>query len=79
MLKSMSKKSSRIKIKVKPHSGEQNIEEKDGVYFVKLKSSATDGKANIELIKFLKKYFKADEVVIKSGFTSREKVVEMKG
>jgi uncharacterized protein (TIGR00251 family) len=75
----MSKINSRIiRAKVKPHSGKQNIEEKGGVYFVKLKSPATDNKANIELIKCLKKYFKADEVVIKSGFTSREKIVEVK-
>ncbi|MCG2700504.1 DUF167 domain-containing protein, partial [Candidatus Parcubacteria bacterium] len=45
-------------------------------YLVKLKSSPVDGKANLELIKILSKYFKK-EARIKSGFTSRKKIVEM--
>ena len=41
----------KIKIKVKPNSSKQEIEEKDGIYLVKLKSSPVDNKANLELIK----------------------------
>ncbi len=66
----------KIKIKVKPNSGKQEIIKKDNLYLVKLKSVAKENKANLELIKVLKKYFKQD-VEIKSGFTSRNKIVEI--
>ena len=76
----------KIKIKVKPNSGEQSVEKIspelfseegfEGLYFVKLKSSAEEGKANLELVKILTKYFKK-EIKIKSGFTSRNKIVEV--
>ncbi|MBU4069610.1 MAG: DUF167 domain-containing protein [Nanoarchaeota archaeon] len=66
----------KINIKVKPNSATQEIEKKGDYYLVKLKSSPVDGKANLELIKILSKYFKK-EARIKSGFTSRKKIVEM--
>ncbi len=66
----------KIKIKVKPNSKEQSIEKKEDFYIVRLKSSPENNKANLELIKFLKKHFKKD-VKIKSGFTSRKKIVEL--
>lgn len=66
----------KIKLKVKPNSGEQNIEEKDGIYFVKLKSISENNKANLELVKLLRKYFKKN-VKIKSGFNSKNKIVEV--
>ncbi len=66
----------KIKIKVKPNSGEQNVEEKEDFYIVKLKSAPENNKANLELVKLLKKYFKK-QVNIKSGFSSRNKVVEI--
>jgi len=65
-----------IKVKVKPNSGKQEIEEKIDFYLVKVKSSPENNKANIELIKILKKYFKK-EIKIKSGFTSRNKIIEV--
>jgi len=43
---------------------------------VKLKSVPENNKANVELLKVLKKYF-GFPVKIKSGFTSRNKVVEV--
>ncbi|MAG10877.1 hypothetical protein CMI44_01010 [Candidatus Pacearchaeota archaeon] len=74
----------KIKVRVKPNSEEQSVEkisselfsEKgfDGLYFVRLKSSVEEGKANLELIKVLVRYF-GREVKIKSGFTSRTKIV----
>jgi uncharacterized protein (TIGR00251 family) len=66
-----------IKIKVKPSSGRQEIEKisKDE-YKVWLKSPPEDGKANGELLKLLKKEF-GFSVKIKSGKTSRNKVVEV--
>jgi len=66
----------RVKVKVKLSSGEQSVEKKDGFYLVKLKFAPENNKVNVELVKVLKKYFKKD-VVIKSGFTSRNKVVEV--
>lgn len=66
----------KIRVKVKPNSGKQEIEEKDGVYFIKLKSSPVNNKANVELIKLLSKHFKKN-VSIRSGFTSRNKIVEV--
>jgi len=46
-----------IKVKVKPHSGKQDVVKKGDDYMVYLKSQPEDGKANIELIKLLKKHF----------------------
>ena len=76
----------RIKIKVRPNSNEQGVEKIpdeifseegfEGFYFAKLKSSSEGGKANLELVKLLSKYF-GKEVKIKSGFTSRMKIIEV--
>jgi len=65
-----------IKIKVKPNSSEQGIEKIDEVYVVKLKSPPEEGKANLELVKLLSKYF-GSEVKIKSGFSARRKIVQV--
>jgi uncharacterized protein (TIGR00251 family) len=66
----------KINVKVKPSSGEQSIEDKEGFYLVKLKSRAEDNKANMELLKLLQKHFKKD-VRIVSGKTSKNKIVEI--
>jgi len=65
-----------IKVKVKPHSGEQSIEHEGDYYLIKLKSQPEDNKANVELVKLLQRYFKR-EVRLKSGFTSRNKILEV--
>lgn len=65
-----------IKVKVKPNSGMQDIEQKDDYYFVKLKSSPDENKANVELCKLLQRYFKR-EVRIKSGFKAKNKILEV--
>ena len=75
-----------IKVKVNPSSNEQSVEKispelfkeegYEGLYYIKLKSSPQGGKANLELLKILKRYFKK-EVKIKSGYTSRLKIVEI--
>ena len=67
-----------IHIKVKSSSGKQEVIEKDGNYLVNLKSPPENNRANIELIKLLKKYFNVEEIKIKSGFSSRNKIVEIK-
>ena len=64
-----------ISVKVKPGSSKQGIHKiSEKEYVVNLKKSAEEGKANLELLKILKKYF-SKEVRIKSGLTSRNKLV----
>ena len=68
----------KLKIKVKPNSSQQKIEKiSDKEYKVYLKSVPEKGKANQELLKLLKKYFKKQTKIIK-GKTSKNKVVELK-
>ena len=54
----------KIKIKVKTNSREPKIEKKENFYLVSLKSVPENNKANLELVKLLKKYFNK-EIVIK--------------
>ena len=69
-----------IKVKVRPNSGEQTIEEKEGIYYVSVKESPEQNKANIELINSLAKHFNksAAEIKILRGKTSRNKIVEVR-
>ena len=67
-------------VKVKPNAQKQKIEEAaDGSLIVHLKSPPVEGKANEELIKLLAKKFEVqrDQVVIKSGIASRNKLVDI--
>jgi uncharacterized protein (TIGR00251 family) len=67
-----------LKIKVKPNSNKQEIEKIDEEnYKISLKSKPEDNKANIELIKLLKKHFEKDIKIIK-GLRNRNKIVEVK-
>lgn len=67
----------KIKVKLHPNSSQEKIEKiNDDEYEMWIKEKPVDGKANIELIKTLKKHFKRD-VVIVSGFNSRKKIVEI--
>ena len=65
-----------INIKVKIKSSEQRIEKSGDGLIVYLKSEPENNKANIELIKLLRKYFGQDVNIIK-GKTSRNKVVKV--
>ena len=67
-------------VKVKPNSKNQSIEEaKDGSLTLHLKSPPVDGKANEELIQILSKKFNVSKskILIKSGLSSRNKLVEI--
>ncbi|HEY9873033.1 MAG TPA: DUF167 domain-containing protein [Candidatus Obscuribacterales bacterium] len=67
-------------LKVKPNSKQQNIHEAaDGSLTVHLKSPPVDGKANEELISLLAKKFDVpkSQVTIKSGLSSKNKLVEI--
>jgi uncharacterized protein (TIGR00251 family) len=66
-----------INIKVKPNSKEQKIEEDESGLIVKVKSPATNNKANTEMIKLLKKHFNAKNIRIKNGFKSHKKKIEI--
>ncbi|MBU7584202.1 MAG: DUF167 domain-containing protein [Nostoc sp. TH1S01] len=68
------------KVKVKPNSKQQKVEEQaDGSLTVYLKSPPVDGKANEELIKVLADKFDVPKsyVSIKSGLSSRQKLIEI--
>lgn len=68
------------RIKVKPNSKQQQItEEADGSLTIRLKSPPVDGKANAELIKLLADKFEVPKsaIMIKSGVSSRNKLVEV--
>lgn len=67
-------------VRVKPNSKQQLIQEAaDGSLTVYLKSPPIDGKANEELIKLLAEKFKISksQITIKSGLSSRNKLVEI--
>jgi hypothetical protein len=69
-----------IKVKAKPNSSEQIVEEKEGVLHISLKESPEHNKANIKLISLLAKYFNTSvaNVRILRGKTSRNKILEIK-
>ena len=67
----------RISVKVRPKSKETKITGKDGdVLLIDIAAPADKNKANIELLKFLKRHFKKTAMLV-SGATSRAKVVEL--
>jgi len=66
-----------IKIKIHPNSSQEKVSVIDkNEYEIWIKEKPVEGKANIYLEKFLKRYFKK-QVRIISGFNSRKKVVEV--
>ena len=65
-----------IKVLVKPGKRKESVEVINGVYVVELTKKPVQGKANKDLMKVLKDYFKKD-VRIVSGLTSRKKLVEV--
>ena len=68
----------KISVRVKPGVKENKIEKfSDDRYLVYLKERAEDNKANLALIKLLSKYFGTPKIKIKSGLSSRDKVVEI--
>jgi uncharacterized protein (TIGR00251 family) len=69
-----------IKVKVVPKSSKVSVEEKDGVFHVKLTAPPEKGKANKQLVEVLAKHFgvKKSSVKILKGGTSHNKVVEIR-
>jgi len=68
----------KLKIKAHTNSSKQEIRKvNDNEYEIWIKEKAEDNKANMTIAKLLKKYFKKDVKII-SGFSSRNKVIEIK-
>ncbi len=63
-----------IKLLVMPNSRSRCVELSNEGIVIRLKSPPVKGKANDELVKFLKKLLKKPPLIV-SGFTSREKVI----
>ena len=66
----------KIKVVVKINYRENNIEKIDDYYKVYLKARPVEGEANLELVKFLTKYFKKRARII-SGLRSKEKLISL--
>lgn len=67
----------KIKVVVKTNSKENKIEKIDDYFKVYLKARPVEGEANLELVKFLSKYFKKRARII-SGLRSKEKLINLK-
>jgi uncharacterized protein (TIGR00251 family) len=66
-----------IEVKAKPGSKKEELEKvSDSRYIVGLKENAEDNKANLELLKLLKKHF-GKEVKIIKGLKSKNKIVRV--
>lgn len=67
-----------LKILVKPNSKKNEIifDKEKNLYKINIKAKPEHNKANIELIKFLKKYFKKEVEIIR-GLKSRNKVIRL--
>lgn len=66
-----------LRVKVHTNSSQEKVEKiSEDSYEVWIKEKAIDNKANNYLEKFLKKYF-GKSVRIKSGFTSKNKIIEI--
>ena len=66
----------KVEVKVIPNSGRFLIKRKDGEVRILLKSKAEANKANVELLKELRKRLKK-EVRLISGSRSRKKILEI--
>ncbi|MGB3534263.1 MAG: DUF167 domain-containing protein [Microcoleaceae cyanobacterium] len=69
-----------LKVQVKPKTKQQKIlVQPDGSLIVYLKSPPIEGKANQELIKLLAKQYHIpkSQIIIKSGLSSRYKLIEL--
>lgn len=64
-----------IKIKVRTNQPKREIIKENDFYIVKIKEKPEKGKANLAIVKLFKKELKKD-IIIKSGFKSREKYIE---
>ena len=67
----------KLRIKIHANSSQEKIEKISlDFYEVWIKEKPLNNKANEEIVKILKKYFKRN-VEIKSGFKGRNKIIEI--
>jgi len=66
----------KLKVKVHPNSSKEDVRKTNEFIEVWIKEKPVESKANEKLLKLLKEYFKKP-VKIKSGFTSRIKIIEV--
>lgn len=67
----------KIKVRIHTKTSKEEVKKIDGVnYEVWVKEKPVDNKANMQIMKMLKKYF-GSPVKIVSGLTSRNKIVEV--
>jgi len=66
----------RKEIKVFPNAGKDEVSGKDGILLLRVKAPARDNKANMAVLKVLKKHFGRD-VRFVSGLKSKRKTVEI--
>jgi hypothetical protein len=68
-----------LRVKVLPKSPKNEIVDQleDETYKIRISAPAMDGKANAELIKFLKKSLGVSEVLIVSGQTAQAKLLRI--
>lgn len=68
-----------LRVKVMPKSPTNEVVDQldDGTYKIRITAAPENGKANAELIKFLKKSLAAADVSIVSGQTDRVKLVKV--
>jgi uncharacterized protein (TIGR00251 family) len=69
----------KIRAKVTPNSKIEGVVKDGSVFLVRVKEPAKEGKANRAVIRLLAKHFGVSQgqVVISSGFGSRNKVIEV--
>lgn len=70
----------KIRVKVKPNSRVQKIEQNaHGVWVINVKSAPINGEANHELIGVIAKQFavKKSQIIIKSGLSNQYKIIEV--
>jgi hypothetical protein len=70
----------KIFVKAKPNSRTEEVEKIDEThYIISVKEPPIKGRANVAIIEALAKYFqkRLSQVRIVSGFTSRQKIIEI--
>ena len=68
----------KINVKAKPNAREEKIEEVGpGEFVVSVKEPPVQGKANLAIIRALSEYFHTLNIRIVSGYTSRNKIIEV--
>ena len=69
----------RIRIKVTPNSKIEAVIEEGDMFLVRVKEPAKEGRANRAIIKLLADYFGVPQrqIAISSGFSSRNKVIDV--